>query len=177
MPVDKFSAAINELVLGDPLDEATTLGPTATPADPARIAGIVEDAERAGAATIRAAIDLPPRGRFVVPTISVDPPRDHRIVADEIFGPALAVVGYDQVEEPLAATRASAFGLGGYVVGPQVRAATVARRLDVGIVGVNTGTPNTPHQPFGGLKESGLGVEGHRGGLDAFLTWQSVALA
>jgi succinate-semialdehyde dehydrogenase/glutarate-semialdehyde dehydrogenase len=70
----------------------------------------------------------------------------------------------------------SPYGLGGYVVGAPRRAADVARALDVGIVGVNTGSPNIPQVPFAGLKDSGIGVEGAQLGLDMFLTRQTVAV-
>ncbi|KZM27998.1 hypothetical protein ST47_g858 [Ascochyta rabiei] len=157
--VAKLTDAMNGLVLGDPLDPATTLGPLATAGDAPRIAELVEQAERGGATTVRASVTVPDRGRFMAPVLSINPAADSRIVTEEIFGPALAILAYDDVEEALAATRDNDFGLGGYVVGPDDRAVEIARRLDVGIVGVNTATPNTPQVPFGGLKDSGMGVE------------------
>lgn len=78
----------------------------------------------------------------------------------------------------LEATRRLSLGLGGCVAGADsFRTVAVARELDVGIVGVNTGTPNTPSVPFGGLKDSGLGWEGSQRGLDAFVTRRTIARA
>lgn len=119
-------------------------------------------------------VEVPERGYYARPSIAVRPAATSRIVAEEIFGPAVSVRGYRELDEVLGATRANRYGLGGYVVGSPSRAVECAGALDVGIVGVNTGTPNTPQVPFAGLKHSGLGAEGGQAGLDAFLTPQTV---
>ncbi len=169
----RFGRASDQLVLGDPADEATTLGPLALPSDPARVEGLVNSA---GGDVWRASTPVPQAGNFVGPAVSVRPGRDSALVREEIFGPAVSVLEYDALEEVLEAVASSPYGLGGYVVGPPRRAAEVARALDVGIVGVNTGSPNTPQVPFAGLKDSGIGVEGSHLGLEAFLTAQTVAI-
>lgn len=168
-----FVAASEGLVLGDPLDERTTLGPLALPSDPERVA---ELAVESGTAT-RVDTPVPSSGHFAAPSVCVRPERSSRIVAEEIFGPAVSVLGYADVEEVVESSRRGRYGLGGYVVGSPERASSVARALDVGIVGVNTGSPNTPRVPFAGLKDSGLGVEGGTAGLEAFLAPQTIAVA
>lgn len=175
----RFCRASAGLVLGDPADESTTLGPLALPADPARIDGLVDSS---GGDVWRGDVwrggNTPPRaGHFAAPAVSVRPARDSALVSGEVFGPAVSVLEYDTLAEVLEAVAANPHGLGGYVVGAPRRAADVARALDVGIVGVNTGTPNTPQVPFAGLKDSGIGVEGSHLGLEAFLTPQTVAVA
>lgn len=176
--VDELRTITDGLVSGDPLEDATSLGPLALPGDPARIEDLVADAGRHGARVLRGAGAVPAKGHFVRPALCVEPAREARVVTEESFGPVLAVLGYDDIEDVLGHTRRSELGLAGYVVGSDTaRAAEVARALDVGIVGVNTATPNTPQIPFGGLKSSGIGWEGGQAGLDAFLAPQSVAVS
>ncbi len=172
-----FAAATDELVLGDPLEDTTTLGPLALPTDDQRLTELVNEAETAGATVVRGTSPSPERGYFSQPAICVDPPAHSRVVTEEAFGPVTSIRGYDHVDEALDATRRSPHGLGGYVVGSDtIRASAVARALDAGIVGVNNASPNTPQVPFGGLKHSGLGYEGGQAGLDAFLTHQTIAV-
>ncbi|MDI2030205.1 aldehyde dehydrogenase family protein [Saccharopolyspora sp. TS4A08] len=177
--VDDFTAAFlrvtGELVLGDPLDPDTTLGPLALPGDPARIAEIAQDAARSGADVVTSDVTLPDRGHYARPVLCVNP-AGGRAVEEEVFGPLATVRSYTDLGEVLAATSADRCGLGGYVIGEPVRATAVAQALDVGIVGVNNATPNAPVVPFGGLKQSGLGWEGGQIGLDAFLTWHTTAV-
>lgn len=172
-----FVEASNTLVLGDPLDEQTTLGPLALPTDAGRIRALFDDAAAAGTTVIKAGVDVPAEGHFAPPMICIEPGPDSVVRSEEIFGPGISINGYDDVDEVIATTRASRHGLGGYVVGQAHRAAAVARSLDVGIVGVNNATPNTPQVPFGGLKFSGCGWEGGEAGLEAFLTYRTVAVS
>lgn len=174
---EKFAEATDGLRLGDPLDEGTTLGPLAMPSDDARIAEMVAEAESDGASVHRAAVEMPERGQFTRPAICVEPAAGSRIATEEVFGPVTSIRGYDDVADVVGNVREGAYGLGGYVVGQADRAADVARALDVGIVGVNTGSPNTPQVPFAGLKDSGIGTEGGYAGLDEFRTRQTVAVA
>jgi succinate-semialdehyde dehydrogenase / glutarate-semialdehyde dehydrogenase len=111
------------------------------------------------------------------PLVCVNPAPDSAVLNEEIFGPAISIKGYRDMDEVVAATRASRHGLGGYVVGPATRAAELAKTLDLGIIGVNNATPNTPQVPFGGLKFSGYGYEGAQAGLHAFLTYRTMAIS
>lgn len=173
-----YAAASAGLLLGDPLDPATTLGPLALPTDPRRIDTLVNDAAARGAKVLRPERPDVASGYFCAPVICVEPPPDATIVTGEIFGPAVSIRAYDKLDDVLQATRDLDLGLGGYVAGgDSARAFDVARQLDVGIVGVNTATPNTPSVPFGGLKHSGTGWEGGQLGLDAFLTRRTIASA
>jgi succinate-semialdehyde dehydrogenase / glutarate-semialdehyde dehydrogenase len=175
---DLYTAASQALVLGDPLAAGTTLGPLALRTDADRIAALAEAAAGQGATVARTSQPVPAAGHFCAPLICVDPPDDAAIVTEEIFGPAVSIRGYREVDDVLDATRQLDLGLGGYVAGADSsRTVAVARQLDVGIVGVNTGTPNTPSIPFGGLKHSGLGWEGSQLGLDAFQIRRVIARA
>ncbi|WP_255946273.1 aldehyde dehydrogenase family protein [Streptomyces odontomachi] len=176
--VEALLDTAGSLVLGDPLDPATTLGALALPSDPARVDELAEDARRRGATVHRPGPAAPGQGQFARPAIVVDPPRDARVVTEESFAPVLPVLPYDDVTEVIEATRACDLGLAGYVATRDPdRGRRIAAALDVGIAGVNTATPNSPHVPFGGLKLSGLGWEGGQAGLDAFLAPQTIAVA
>jgi succinate-semialdehyde dehydrogenase/glutarate-semialdehyde dehydrogenase len=162
--------------VGDPLDEATGLGPTCLPSDPSRLAALVDDARGRGA-TVIAPAAAPGEGFFVGPALCVQPGPDARMVNEEVFGPVLPVVAYDNVDEAIEAANRSSYGLAAYVFGGDLDAARrVAARLDVGLVGVNTGSPNTPQVPFSPRRDSGLGVEGGRPGLEEFVAYQTVAV-
>lgn len=180
--MDEFVAyltgAIEALVVGDPLDERTGLGPTCLPSDPARLAGLAEDARGSGAKIISPG---GPRdhdgGFFAEPVVCVEP-GDARVMREEIFGPVLPVASYDDLDAVIGRANDSPLGLAGYVCGTDVAAARqVASRLDVGIVGINTAAANTPQIPFAPRRDSGLGTEGSRAGLEEFVARQSVAVA
>src|SRR5579875_454769 len=148
-----YTVASEALVLGDPLDEQTTLGPLALPTDPGRIEALAQAAAGQGARIVTTGQAVPGTGHFAAPVLCLDAPDDAAIVTGEIFGPAISIRGYRDVDDVLAATRRLDLGLGGYVAGADTsRTIAVARELDVGIVCVNNGTPNTPSIPFGGLK-------------------------
>jgi succinate-semialdehyde dehydrogenase/glutarate-semialdehyde dehydrogenase len=175
--VARFQDAMAMLSLGDPLAASTTLGPLALPTDPMRIAGLVGEAEQSGVNVIRGANAVPARGHYCAPMICIDPPDSSPVARTEIFGPAVSIHRYHDLNQVIESVRRSEHGLGGYVVGrDSQRASSVAESLDVGIVGVNTGTPNTPQIPFGGVKLSGMGYEGGRVGLEQFMTFQSLAV-
>ena len=165
------------LILGDPLDESTSLGPLAKSTDPERIGDLLTDAESHGSEVVRTSVRVPQAGHFVAPAICLNPRPDARIAVEEIFGPVLTMQGYDDIEDVIKAIDASPHGLGGYVAGRDLyRAAAIGRRLSVGIVGINSATPNTPQIPFAGMRLSGLGVEGSELGLEAFMSPHSIAV-
>jgi succinate-semialdehyde dehydrogenase/glutarate-semialdehyde dehydrogenase len=172
---EAFVAATEKMVVGDPADPATDLGPLAPAGDPARMAALVEDAVSGGARAVRSAA-APAAGHFFAATVLLDAPTGSRVMTDEIFGPIAPIHVYDHLDEALALHHATGYGLAGYVCGTDLdRAQQVAGRLSAGIVGINNGTPNTPWIPFGGIGDSGLGYEGGRAGLEAFQTNLSVA--
>lgn len=177
----RLAESVSSLSVGDPLDESTDLGPVCLPSDPGRLAALTEDARLSGASVVvpgGARARAFGGGFYADPVVCVGPGEEARVVSEEIFGPVLAVAAYDDLEDVLARTSRSPLGLAGYVCGTDLAIAEqVARRLDVGIVGVNTGAPNTPQIPFAPRRDSGLGVEGGRGGLEEFVAYQSLAVA
>ncbi len=174
--VDAFVAATRELVLGNPLDTATTLGPLALSSDPARMGALVADARLAGAAIVRTHDTTPLPGNFCGPAICLSPELDCRVITEEIFGPVISILPYDDLGRTVATINELHYGLSGYVATRDVvRGRELARALDLGIVGINIATPNTPQVPFGGRRGSGLGVEGGQLGLHEFLSHQVTA--
>lgn len=177
---DRLEAACAAVAVGDPLEEGTGLGPTCLPSDPARLGALVDDARDHGARIVAPTGMAAGGGEgfFVPPTLCIDPEPDARVVTDEIFGPVLPVVAYDDLDRTVERVNTSPYGLAAYVFGPDREAARrVASRLDVGLVGVNTGAPNTPQVPFAPRGDSGIGVEGGRAGLEQFLAFQTVAVS
>ena len=113
-------------------------------------------------------------GSFVAPTVFADVSPDMRIAREEIFGPVITIIPARDVDDAVAISNSTNFGLGGIVFGSDEDAAfQVARRVDTGSIGVNFFASNH-YAPFGGRHDSGLGVEYGIEGLNAYLTPQSV---
>jgi acyl-CoA reductase-like NAD-dependent aldehyde dehydrogenase len=114
------------------------------------------------------------RGWFVEPTIFADVDNGHTIAREEIFGPVLAVIPYDDEDEAVAIANDSEFGLGGTVwTADHERAEAVARRVKTGSIGINHYLLD-PAAPFGGVKASGIGRELGPEGLTAYLQLQTI---
>lgn len=176
--VDNFLEKTQDLVIGDPLDPSTTLGPLAMASDPQRISKLLSSAEETGTTVIRTHPGTLPDGNFVSPAVCLSPPTDSQIVQQEIFGPALSIIPYEAIDEIAEALQKIQYGLSGYISTNNFkRARDVAISLDIGIFGVNTATPNTPQIPFSGRKLSGIGYEGGQLGLNEFMKYQSIAYA
>ena len=163
------------VVVGDPLDPATQMGPLISTDQAARVAGLVDRARQEGA--VVAAGGSAPRGlegtSFFAPTVlsGVDPRSE--IAQSEVFGPVLCVVPYDDIDDAVALANDSAYGLAGSVWGPDDEVAlAVARRMRTGQVEVNgTGLGGSP---FGGFKQSGFGREGGLIGLRSYTETKAI---
>jgi aldehyde dehydrogenase (NAD+) len=174
--LDVFSGLANALVVGDSLDPATQIGPLASARQRERVEGYIEKG-RADGARVVAGGGHPPeqdRGWFVQPTIFADVDNHSTIAREEIFGPVLAVIAYDGVDEAVAIANDSEFGLGGSVWSRDAeRAQDVARRVQTGSIGINHYMLD-PTAPFGGVKASGIGREFGPEGLAAYFQLQSI---
>jgi len=162
--------------MGDPADGATRLGPLISKAQQRKVEGLIAEALAAGARTLASPPELPPHGYFVPPTVLADVTPGMAVAREEVFGPVLVLIGYDAVEDGIALANGTDYGLAGAVWGP-VDAATlaVARRLRAGQVDIN-GAPFNPAAPFGGFKQSGIGRENGRYGIDEFVEPVSIQL-
>ncbi|MFI7426504.1 aldehyde dehydrogenase family protein [Micromonospora sp. NPDC049836] len=156
--------------VGDPFAAETRLGPLVSAAQRDRVTGHVTRGLADGARLVAGGPDavLPERGWFVAPTVLADVDPDSALAQEEVFGPVLAVIPVDDEEAAVAVANNSRYGLAGAVwSADEQRALRVARRLRTGAVDVN-GAPFNPLAPFGGYKQSGLGRELGRYGLDEF---------
>jgi acyl-CoA reductase-like NAD-dependent aldehyde dehydrogenase len=165
--------------LGDPLEPGTTLGPLASPAQQSRVREYIGRGVAEGAKLVTGGPEVPESagaGNFVAPTIFSEVRPDMAIAREEIFGPVLSIIPYDTEDEAVAIANDSIYGLSGGVWSTdQARAERVARRLRTGQVDVN-GSFFNPLAPFGGYKQSGLGRELGRYGLEEFFETKAIQL-
>jgi aldehyde dehydrogenase (NAD+) len=168
--------AAQSVVIGDPLDEATTMGPVVSKVQFDRIQqliqqGINEDCELACGGTGKPShLDI---GYFVQPTIFANVSNSDTIAQQEIFGPVLAIIPYQDEAEAVRIANDSLYGLSGYVWGSEEKAIAIARKMRTGMVLLN-GEEGDYTAPFGGYKQSGNGREFGRYGFEEFLETKAV---
>jgi acyl-CoA reductase-like NAD-dependent aldehyde dehydrogenase len=166
-----------KLTLGDPFDESSRLGPLVSDVQRDRVRAYIRTGVEEGARLVVGGADAPPglqRGYYVQPTIFADVRPDMTIAQEEIFGPVLSIIPYDTEDDAVRIANDTVYGLAGAVwSGDPARAERVARRLRTGQVDVNGGRFN-PMAPFGGFKQSGIGRELGRYGLEEFLEVKSL---
>lgn len=176
--VDGLSDLVRTLRIGDPLDRSTVIGPLATARQRDIVEGyIAKGLAEGGRITVGgsrpAGFD---RGWYVEPTVFADVSNDATIAREEIFGPVLSVIPFDDDEDALRMANDSAYGLGGTVWTTDLeRGTALARRVQTGSIGVN-GYTMDHGAPFGGVKDSGLGRELGPEGLSAYQQYKSVYL-
>lgn len=168
--------AVAGMVLGDPADGATRVGPLLSALQRQRVLAHIAEAERAGFERIAGGPDaaVPGRGYFVAPTVYGNVSPDSRLATEEIFGPVLAVLCYDTVNEAIAQANGTRYGLAATVwAADDASAEAVADQLRAGQVDINGARFNAA-APFGGFGMSGVGREGGVYGLEEFLEPRAV---
>lgn len=157
--VARLAAATAAVVVGDPRDPATVLGPMISDDEAARAEAWVAEAVRAGARLVSGGRR---RGAILEPTVLIDVNRDMKVLCEEIFAPVMSVVPFDTLDEVITAVNSTEFGLAAGIFTRDVTTAfTAARRLHVGVVHINeSSTSRVDLMPFTGVKDSGLGREG-----------------
>lgn len=171
--VEAMVGAARSYVLGDPFDPATTMGPLVAERQRERVLGYV-DLGRSEGARVAVGGGRPAglaRGWFVEPTVLAGVDNSMRVAREEIFGPVVVVIPYEDEDDAVRIANDSEYGLGGAVFSADpARALQVARRVDSGYVSVNRyGIPSSA--PFGGVKRSGIGREHGVEGYDSFLEY------
>jgi aldehyde dehydrogenase (NAD+) len=170
-------ATAEAITVGDPLDDRTVLGPIANRAQFDRVQAMIEMGIAGGASLVCGGPGRPhghDRGFYVRPTIFSGVTGAMRIAQEEIFGPVLCIMPYDDVDEAVAIANDTVFGLGGHVQGADVeQARAVALRIRTGQVHLNQPAWDA-HAPFGGYKRSGNGREYGVFGFEEYLETKAI---
>jgi aldehyde dehydrogenase (NAD+) len=175
--LDVLSAKIAKYTPGDPLDEKTRLGPQVSSSHRDGIMAAVERGKNEGVTVYAGgnATTVNGKGYFVEPTVLTEVKNDMSVAQEEIFGPVLCVLSFDEEEEAVAWANKNCYGLAsGVWTQDPARAHRVAAALQAGTVWVNTYNLFHPASPFGGYKESGFGRELGREGLDQYMETKSI---
>lgn len=163
------------LTVGNGLEENTTLGPVITMASKHRLEAVIDQAVQEGATIL----NQPQKrsGRFMEPVILDNVEQNMAIVQQELFGPVLPVISFDDDEQVLSMANDTEYGLACYFYTDSLkRIIKFSEGLEYGMVGVNEGIISTEVAPFGGIKESGIGREGARQGMDEYLETKYICL-
>lgn len=176
--IGAVKAGLDYISVGDPADPATVMGPLITAAQRDKVEALIREGLDEGAQIAYGGgrpVGLD-KGYFVEPTLFVDVDNSMSIAQKEFFGPVGVVIPFDDDEEAVRLANDSDFGLaGGVWSADPVRALNVAKQIRTGFVSINGGGSGvTPHAPFGGYKQSGLGREWGEFGLDEFLQTKSI---
>ncbi|ABW12700.1 aldehyde dehydrogenase [Parafrankia sp. EAN1pec] len=171
--VDALAAQAAAARVGDGMDPDTQVGPIQNRPQYERVCDLVAEALAGGATAAAGGAPIDGPGYFFPPTVLVGAAEGTRIVDEEQFGPVLPVLPYRDIDEAVARANATNYGLSGSVWSADPdRAGAVAERLDCGTAWVNAHVALGPHQPFGGLKWSGVGVENGPWGLAGYTDLQ-----
>jgi succinate-semialdehyde dehydrogenase/glutarate-semialdehyde dehydrogenase len=153
------------------------VGPLIDEAGCNKVDRLVEDAVQRGARVLVGGARADGPGRFYPPTVLTDVSPDSDLTTTEIFGPVAAILTFEDEDDVVRRANDSEWGLVGYVFTRSLdRALRVSERLEAGMIGLNTGLVSNPAAPFGGVKQSGLGREGGRIGIEEFLEYKYVAM-
>ncbi|MEU0673000.1 NAD-dependent succinate-semialdehyde dehydrogenase [Streptomyces sp. NPDC006172] len=173
----RLAARMAALTVGPGIVPGTDVGPLIDVAGRSKAHDLVQDAVKRGAAVLTGG-ELPEGpGCFYPPTVLTGIAPDAAIIDSEIFGPVAAIRTFETEDEVVGAANDTEFGLAAYLFSQNLdRALRVAERLESGMIGINTGLVSNPAAPFGGVKQSGLGREGGRVGIDEFLEYKYLAV-
>jgi succinate-semialdehyde dehydrogenase/glutarate-semialdehyde dehydrogenase len=175
--LDKFQTALAALKPGDPMDEATTLGPLSTESALVQLLGQVDGAVARGATVVMGGKRIDRPGAFMEATILTNIKPENPAFREEFFGPVALFFRVENEDEAVALANDSDFGLGGSVFTKDVaRGKRVASRVDTGMMFVNHPTWTRPDLPFGGIKDSGYGRELSSMGIQEFVNKKLVCV-
>ena len=173
--VKKFAAKVKGLKVGNGFDEGVVQGPLIEGAALAKVEKHVKDAVKKGGKVMAGGKKL--KGQFFEPTVIANATPDMLCAREETFGPFAPVFRFKTEQEAIDAANDTEFGLASYFYSRDIgRITRVSEALEYGMVGINVGIIATEHVPFGGVKQSGLGREGSRHGMDEYLEMKYLCL-
>ncbi len=176
--VREFSEYVSRIPVGNGLDTANLIGPVSNEAQRDKVESMVEEARSRGARIVTGGVKPRARGFFYPLTVIADASDDMRVVKEEQFGPVVPILKYATVDEAIRRANSLSVGLGGSVWGDDPGAAARhAARLECGTAWVNQHSTLHPLAPFGGVKNSGIGVEFSVEGLKEYTTVQVLNIA
>jgi 5-carboxymethyl-2-hydroxymuconic-semialdehyde dehydrogenase len=179
---DRFVAALEQRVkklkVGHPLDPATEIGPLIHPRHLDKVTSYLDIAKKDGARIVVGGEESSSPGYFVQPTLYADATQSMRIAQEEIFGPVLTAMCFEDEQEALEIANSVAYGLAGYLWTSDVtRALRFSNGLDAGMVWVNSENVRHLPAPFGGTKASGIGRDGGDWSFDFYMETKNIAIA
>jgi len=174
---EKLAAKARQIKVGHGFDEGVQQGPLINQAALEKVVGLVNDAKAKGAKVILGGKPHQLGGTYYDPTVLTHATTDMNIFKTEIFGPVAALYKFETEEEVIRLANQSEYGLAGYFFSKDVhRCWRVAEALEVGMVGINDGIISSEVAPFGGVKQSGMGREGSKYGIDEYIFTKYVCL-
>lgn len=178
----RFEAALTDLAqnlkVGDGTLVDTQMGPLANTRRITAMQELCDDALARGARLLTGGSRIDGAGNFWSPTVMTDVPSDARLFNDEPFGPVAGIRAFDDLDEAIAEANRLSFGLAGYAFTSSLaNADKLGRRVEVGMMWINTPAAGSAELPFGGIKDSGYGSEGGHEALEAYLNTRAVVVA
>lgn len=166
----KTKEAFAKIVVGDPMEKETTLGPLSSEKAAEDVAAQIKKAAEQGANIVLGGKRMDRAGAFLEPTLITEITPEMDMYFEEVFGPVFMLYRYETIDEALEIANGTEYGLGGTVFGTDTeKAVEIAKQIDSGMIYINHATSVAPHFPFGGTKNSGYGREQGREGLLEFV--------
>jgi aldehyde dehydrogenase (NAD+) len=174
--IEAAKAVAAKTTVGDPKAETTRIGPVVNELQFSKIQGLIEKGQAEGAELVAGGPGRPDgldKGYYIKPTVFANVSNDMTIAREEIFGPVLSILPYDDEDEAVRIANDTDYGLSGYVSGEPSHAQSIAKQLRTGMVHINGAGPDF-NSPFGGYKKSGNGREWGLEGFEEFLETKSI---
>jgi succinate-semialdehyde dehydrogenase / glutarate-semialdehyde dehydrogenase len=174
----RFAARVAAFKVDDGFAEGVNIGPLITEAARDKVDGLVRDAVAQGARVVTGGAPHERGGNFYAPTVLADAKPGMAVLSEEIFGPVAPIVRFSSDAEVVQLANDSIYGLAAYFYSRDIgRIWRVAEQLEYGIVGINTGLISNEVAPFGGVKQSGIGREGSKYGIEDYLSIKYLCMA
>lgn len=174
---ERLGHRMSGLIVGDGLLSGVDVGPLIDEPARTKVLDLMDDALARGATAVAGGARPGGPGYFVQPTVLTNVAPDSALNSTEIFGPLASIQTFTDIDEAIARANDTESGLVGYVITRDLdQALNTSERLEVGMVGVNSGVVSTPSAPFGGVKQSGLGREGGSLGIEEYLETKYISI-